>query len=104
MSVLQEAHTKKVPGLITLLSVPLMPAAFWMTHGPHSHRVGSCSPAAAVQQSAAATHAIAVRTCVPHTRQYTVWGTIRAGIAGGRSGGGRSLAEKRSAAGYSVVL
>ena len=73
MFVLREAHTNTAPGLITLLPLPLMPAAFWMTHGPHSHRVGSCSPVVAVQQSAAATQAIAIRTRVPYTRQYTVW-------------------------------
>ena len=53
MSVLREAHTNTAPGLITLLPLPSMPAVFWMAHGPHAHRVGSCSPAAAVQQSAA---------------------------------------------------
>ena len=72
VAVLREAHTKKAPGLITLLSVPSMPAAFRMTHGPHAHGDGSCSPAAVVQQSAAAAHAIAIRACVPYTRQYTV--------------------------------
>ncbi len=73
VSVLREAHTNTAPGLITLLRLPSMPAAFWMAHGPHAHRVGSCSPAAAVQQSAAAMHAIAIRPCVPYTRQYTAW-------------------------------
>ena len=71
VSVLREAHTKKAPGVIPLLLVPSVPAAFWMTHGPHAHGDGSCSPAAVVQQSAAA-HAIAIRACVPYTRQYTV--------------------------------
>ncbi len=50
-------RTKTAPGAGMSLSGPSMPAVFWMTHGPHAHRVGSCSPGWS-GESATLAHAI----------------------------------------------
>jgi hypothetical protein len=55
------ARTKTAPGAGMSLSEPSMPAAFWMTHGPHAHRVGSCSPG---WSGASATLAHVVDPCI----------------------------------------